>query len=107
MKLIRDKTPDLLRGTTRTVRDNVEHEILLRAKLMEEAAECAASTSDEEFIAEAGDLLQVIKTLCILKGITLNQIVDASEEKYLRKGGFDGGLVLVFDPLSNKTHATV
>lgn len=107
MKLIRDKTPDLLRGSTRLVRDTDEHIILLQAKLMEEAAECAASTSVEEFTAEAGDLLQVLKTLAEMKKVSMRDIIQASSEKYGRKGGFDGGLVLVNDPLSNKIGVTV
>lgn len=107
MKLIRDKTPDLLRGTTRKVASITEHEILLRSKLMEEAAECAASTSREEFIAEAGDLMEVLHTLCYMKKIEWATILNSADEKKLRKGGFEGGLVLEYDPLSNKTHATV
>jgi predicted house-cleaning noncanonical NTP pyrophosphatase (MazG superfamily) len=107
MKLIRDRTPDLLRGTTRKVRDTTEFELLLRMKLMEEAAEVAAATSDEEFIMELGDLMEVYHRLLKLKGISEHRVALQAIEKHMRKGGFDDGLVLEHDPLSNKTSATL
>ena len=102
MKLIRDKTPDLIRGTTRKVVSDTEHMLLLQAKLMEEAAEAASATSTEEFIAEMGDLWEVFFTLCTLKGVKVDDVIKASMEKKLLKGGFSGGLVLEYDPLTNK-----
>lgn len=102
MKLIRDRTPDLLRGSTRPVRDQDEHEILLRMKIMEEAAEVAASTSDEELIGEAGDLYEVMGALFQLRGITWDEVIAAAHDKFKRKGGFVDGTVLVHDPLDNK-----
>lgn len=107
MKLIRDNTPDLQRGTTRFVRDDEEWDILLRAKLMEEAAEVSASTSKEEMIAEFGDLYEVMLTLAGKKGIELEQIISSAVAKYERKGGFEVGTVLMYDPLSNKTGVTI
>ncbi len=106
MKLIRDKTPDLLRGSTRQVRDLDEFRILLRMKLAEEAAEVSASTSSEEMTKEFGDLLEVMYTLLAVESITLEAVIAAKDEKLERKGGFSG-LVLMHDPLSNKTTATI
>lgn len=107
MKLIRDRTPDLLRGSTRPVRDTEEHEILLRAKLMEEAAEVASSTSKEELTIEMGDLFEALITLAKMHNISLDDIRDAMTEKMGRKGSFTNGIVLLHDPLSNKTGVTL
>jgi predicted house-cleaning noncanonical NTP pyrophosphatase (MazG superfamily) len=107
VKLIRDRTPDLERGSTRIARDDEEFEMLLRMKLMEEAAEAASSTSREELIKELGDLQSIYWELIELLGINDNEVIEAQLEKAARKGGFDDRIVLLHDPLSNKTNATI
>jgi predicted house-cleaning noncanonical NTP pyrophosphatase (MazG superfamily) len=102
VKLIRDGTPHLERGSTRHCESDGEYELALRAKLMEEAAEVAAATSREEMLAELGDLHTVLRLLARLNGINGEQIEDAAIEKLSQKGGFSGRLLLVHDPLSNK-----
>lgn len=102
MKLIRDDTPGLLENSTTTARDDREFELLLRQKLMEEAAEISAATSDEEFLSECGDLLEVFETLIQLKGLTLGQVVDAQVANFRRKGGFENRVILLYDPPNNK-----
>lgn len=103
MKLIRDRTPDLERGSTRLVRDDVEKELLLRMKLMEEAAEVAAATSEEEFFMELGDLYETMQSLIRLReNRSFQEVIWAAEEKRIRKGGFDKGVVLLHDTLENK-----
>lgn len=102
MKLIRDRTPNLLRGTTRKVRDEAEHDLLLRLKLYEEAGEASAATSDEELVAEFGDLYEVMNTLLLRRGLSFTRVLAAAATKAAAKGGFVDGLVLEYDPLSNK-----
>lgn len=74
---------------------------------MEEAAEVAASTSREEMIKELGDLWEVTIAIQKLLDISNEDVMLSMIEKFKRKGGFEGRLVLTHDPLSNKTKATV
>jgi predicted house-cleaning noncanonical NTP pyrophosphatase (MazG superfamily) len=102
MKLIRDRTPGLLPNSTRPVHDLEEFQILLQSKLMEEAAETAAATSTEEFVEEAADIIEVITALCSVYSVTMLEILTARDKKYLEKGAFEKGIVLLHDPLTNK-----
>jgi predicted house-cleaning noncanonical NTP pyrophosphatase (MazG superfamily) len=107
MKLIRIRTSDLLRGTTRPVKNDEEFEMLLRQKIGEEAGEIQGSTSDEELTNEIGDLLDVVDRLLQLKGIKHIEVEARRKEKEFRKGGFGDGLVLTFDSLYNKRGVTI
>jgi predicted house-cleaning noncanonical NTP pyrophosphatase (MazG superfamily) len=104
MKLIRDNTPGLIDqpGVTRFTRDEDEYKALLRMKVMEEAAEVATSTSREEMIMEFGDLHEVILALYQAYGISREDVNFAASQKRKIKGGFDNGLILLYDPSENK-----
>jgi predicted house-cleaning noncanonical NTP pyrophosphatase (MazG superfamily) len=102
MKLIRDNTPNLERGTIRVCETDGEYELALRAKIMEEAAEVGAATSQEELTKELGDLIDVITHFAIFKGITTEAISESILDKNMRKGGFEKRLLLVYDTLENK-----
>jgi predicted house-cleaning noncanonical NTP pyrophosphatase (MazG superfamily) len=104
MKLIRDNTPGLMKrpGVTRAVKSEEEMKLLLRMKVMEEAAEVAAATSREEMIEELADLLDVAQAIMSHNHIDPDLVISASRLKKDKKGGFDNGVILMFDPLENK-----
>ncbi len=104
MKLIRDKTTNLERGSSHLAYGQ-EYEMLLRMKLMEEASEAGSAVSTEEFIEEMADLYEVAITLMKLKKVSMADVIAAADEKRQRKGGFDSGLILVHDSLQNKRSA--
>ena len=72
MKLVRDRIPELAAGAGQPAAfhqaDPAEYGRLLRAKLLEEAAE-AASAGPGELLAELGDVLQVLYALAQLAGL--------------------------------------
>lgn len=104
MKLIRDNTPGLLQGpgVVEQAATPREYEILHRMKVMEEAAEVAASTSREELVMELGDLFTIAGSLMEMKGITMQEVKEAAEAKAAIKGVFNLGAILMYDPLDNK-----
>ncbi|MFZ2681763.1 MAG: nucleoside triphosphate pyrophosphohydrolase [Patescibacteria group bacterium] len=93
-KLIRDKIPEILRRKQvlfelKQLTENVEFEQALRGKLVEEAAEVAATLDHEALVTELADVAEVVKSLCVLKGITAEEIERARAQKFTERGGFD------------------
>lgn len=102
MKLIRDFSPGLLPNSTRFAESTTEFKLLLRMKIMEEAAEVATSTSREEMIKELADLSDIMTEMMDIEEISLGEVKAAGRDKRLRKGGFGYRVVLVHDTLENK-----
>jgi len=92
-KLIRDRMPEVAAQRDgavihcKTLNDE-EYDSALRAKIVEEALEVAATTSKQELIEELADLFEVIDALKIVHGISLQEIQAIQEAKRLERGGF-------------------
>jgi len=100
-KLIRDKIAEFVfkqRGETLTTRIASSEEIpqLLKNKILEEAEEVFNATTKEELAEELADLLQVMKSLAEKENI-VELMFQKQEAKYLERGGFDLGIVLIGD----------
>ncbi|MET1101574.1 MAG: nucleoside triphosphate pyrophosphohydrolase [Pyrodictiaceae archaeon] len=67
-----------------------ELERLLRAKIVEEAAELAASGSFEEAV----DLFEALLSWLRIKGYGLEDLVRAAEEKRRSRGSFEEGYIV-------------
>jgi len=98
-KLIRDGIVDFVfkqRGEILKTRLASSEELcsLLKNKIIEEAYEVFNSKNKDELAEELADLLEVIKTISEKENI-VEQVFSKREAKYLEKGGFDKGLVLV------------
>ncbi len=65
-----------------------DHE--LRSKLLEEADEVKAASSNKMLIEELADLYEVIDSLIALHKIDKDQILRAQEQKRDERGGFMG-----------------
>ncbi len=93
-KLWRDKSVEMLEqqgGIVHWRRLNDEaFDQELRVKLQEEVLEVAAAKSQHELIEELADVFEVIKELCLLRGIDYSEIVAAQKNKCENKGGFSG-----------------
>lgn len=61
----------------------------LRLKLYEEALEVAEAETHEEMVEEMGDLLEVLETLAMKNGISLQDIKKAQQRKRESWGGFE------------------
>ncbi|HET6509388.1 MAG TPA: nucleoside triphosphate pyrophosphohydrolase [Baekduia sp.] len=98
-KLVRDLIPENIaaRGehVVRYQATGDELQLLLRAKVVEEALEIARSGSSDELLEEIGDALDVLASLCTLAGTDLASVSDRAEQKRRTRGGFNAGQVLV------------
>ncbi len=98
-KLIRDKIVDFVlkeRGELLNTRIASSEELLqlLRSKVLEEAEEVFKANTKEELAEELADLLEVIKAISEKEAV-VEQVFAKRESKYLERGGFDKGLVLI------------
>ena len=90
MKLVRDRTPELAgAGQPAAFSEATEAEYgpLLRAKLLEEAAE-AATASPDGLLEELGDVLQVLYALASQAGYSPAEIECARARKAHTTGAF-------------------
>ena len=95
MKLVRDCIPQIIEEDGRTckwreVADEGEHIIRLRSKMQEEVDEFIEDPCYEE----AADILEVLKGFCHLHSLDFDVVVGVAQDKWERRGGFEGGIVL-------------
>jgi predicted house-cleaning noncanonical NTP pyrophosphatase (MazG superfamily) len=100
-KLVRDKIAEFVmkeRGEVLNTRiaNSEEHTQLLKNKLIEESQEVLNAKNKEELAEELGDLLEVMRALAQREGI-VDMLFSKREAKFLEKGGFETGVVLIGD----------
>ena len=99
VKIVRDKIPSRIAQrkeaeVTRRLPESIQKNFLI-SKLLEEALEVRnAETSDEKTL-ELADLVEIVRALARLDGISIEEVTKAADEKRLKAGGFDEGLVLL------------
>ena len=97
-KLVRDNIPNIIEsnGETPVIRvlDNDEYKKELLKKLLEEANEVLSSKNSKETLEELSDVLEIIKSIAILEGEDLDTIIELSNEKRLKRGGFEKRIYL-------------
>lgn len=91
IKLVRDGMQTF--GVHKTIvyadLDREAHVKLLRAKLIEEAAEYVVDGT----LDELGDVYDVLAALCaVVHGITVDEMVWRAQAKYNERGGFEQGV---------------
>lgn len=93
VKLIRDKLALIPKEGVAVIQlDDPAHRIALVAKMHEEAAEIADKPTD---VNEYADLFEAMVTLANKNGIQWEDIWEAATQKYLDRGGFEGGAAMV------------
>lgn len=92
-KLVRDRIPAILREKGIVVYEEVmeQEEFIqkLKDKLLEEVEEVRQAQSDEEFVEELADVLEVVRALAKATGFSVEDIENKRLEKFQVKGGFD------------------
>ena len=98
-KLVRDRIPEMLsgRGIPYEVRvaDRSEMAALLRAKLVEEAAELSSARDSTARIEELADVLEVVLALGRLYGIDRESLERVRAVKAVERGTFEARIVLI------------
>ena len=98
-KLVRDNIPSIIENNgekafTRTLEDE-EYRSELYKKLIEETDEVINSNTKEELLEELGDVLEVLRTIALLEGKELDDVVDIAKQKRLKRGGFERRIFLI------------
>ena len=92
-KLIRDRLPAIMRAQGLQVFDRrlnaAEFIAALKDKLVEEAQEVGAATSQDDLIDELADVMEVIAALADASGVTAGEIEARRQAKRAERGGFD------------------
>ena len=92
-KLIRDRLPAIMRAQGLQVFDrrlnDAEFIAALKDKLVEEAQEVGAATSQDDLIDELADVMEVIAALADASGVTTGEIEARRQAKRAERGGFD------------------
>ena len=97
-KLVRDNIIDIIISNNEhpitRVLDDEEYRIELHKKLLEEANEVISAKSKHETLLELADLYEVIKTIASLEDINMEEVIESSKVKKLKRGGFDKRIFL-------------
>lgn len=97
-KLVRDNIPDIIKKNKEIpvtkILDQNDYKKELENKLNEEYHEVLES-SGKNRIEELGDMLEVMKALAELEGSSLNEVIEISNKKYLKRGGFSKKIFLI------------
>ena len=91
-KLIRDRLPAIMRAQGLQVFDrrlnDAEFIVALKDKLLEEAQEVGAATSQVDLIDELADVMEVIAALADASGVPLQAVEERRQAKRAERGGF-------------------
>ncbi len=98
-KLIRDKIPDIVLAkgetlTTRTASEEEMRDVFLPKKVVEEAQEYQAATTQEEIIEEAADLLTALYASLHAHGVSMIKVLQQQDKKDMERGGFGKRVIL-------------
>ncbi len=97
-KLVRDNIPNIIdsNGEVAVTRvlNNEEYRLELYKKLQEETYEVINSKDKNEVLEELADVLEVIKSIAILENKNLDDIIEISNQKSLKRGGFNKRIFL-------------
>lgn len=92
-KLVRDKIPEFVKCTYRHL-DDIDYELTLRNKLVEEATELKWAITTEEIIEECADVLEVMFAIMKYYDIDLCKVLQKQTFKREEKGGFENRIFL-------------
>ncbi|MFC1686404.1 MazG nucleotide pyrophosphohydrolase domain-containing protein [Patescibacteria group bacterium] len=101
-KLVRDGIPEIIEENGDKpfthIADDIEFERALEEKLREEIEELIeklnSGEENEEIIKEMADVLEVLYTVCGLKGINVDEIEIVRKKKAEKRGGFKKRIIL-------------
>ena len=97
-KLVRDNIPSIIENNgeiaiTRILTDE-EYRTELYKKLSEECEEVISSKTKEDTIEELADALEVINAIAELNNSCLQDVIEESNKKRLKRGGFEKRIYL-------------
>lgn len=98
-KLIRDKIPGIIKMTgkkaTTTILSDNDYVKELKKKTKEELLEYLEADNDQDALEELADLLELIHSLAIVHGSSIDEIEKIRGKKANQRGGFKEMLFLI------------
>jgi predicted house-cleaning noncanonical NTP pyrophosphatase (MazG superfamily) len=98
-KLVRDKIPDIIRGSGLELESRVlsPDEVVqaLKTKAVEEGKELEAAEGIDDIKKEMSDVLEILQSLAKRLNIPMEDIEALRAERASKRGGFDDGVFLV------------
>lgn len=97
-KLVRDRIPEIIIGNggepiTKILNDE-ENKKELEKKLLEEYNEVLGTKTKEERIEELADMFEIIKSLSLLEGSSIDEVIEVAKNKEIKRGGFNEKIYL-------------
>ena len=90
-KLVRDKIPSIISNNGEKafikILNDDEYKSELLKKLLEECNEVLVA-KDEEKILELADMLEVMRTMALVYGYSLAEVINVADKKKEERGGF-------------------
>lgn len=95
MKLVRDNIPDIIEESGKScswrwVKNHEEHLKFLKLKILEETSEFI----ENPCVEEAADILEVLRSLIDLSGLSFDKVMIEARLKSEQRGGFKAGVIL-------------
>lgn len=95
-KLVRDKIPDIIKADGKSCKTRIlsdeEYITALEVKLNEEVTEYQADKNLEEI----ADILEVLRSICLARGYTLEELEALRAKKADKRGGFEEKIFLEY-----------
>lgn len=95
-KLVRDKIPEIIEADGKTCKTKIlsdeEYIAALETKLNEEVAEYQADKNLEEM----ADVLEVLQTICVARGYSLDELEAMRAKKAEERDGFSDKIFLEY-----------
>ncbi len=98
-KIVRDKIPARIAQrreaeVTRKLPENLKLSFLI-SKLLEEALEVRGAENTNERKLELADVFEILRALAQMENLAIEDVIKAADEKRVKAGGFEDGLVLL------------
>ncbi len=97
-KLVRDNIPNIIKSngeeSVTRILDDKEYRKELYKKLLEECNEVINSKTSIDTLEELADVLEVVRSIAKLEGKELENIIEISNQKRLKRGGFEKRIFL-------------
>lgn len=98
-KLVRDNIPDKIEQNGEVavtkILDNQEYREELYKKLLEEANEVVNAKTKDDILEELADVYEVVRAISELENSNIDNVVEISNNKKLKRGGFTKKIFLV------------
>lgn len=93
-KLVRDNIPDIIMAKGEECLFHIADKYEYKQKLIEKLVEQSEEFTKDESIEKMASIFEVIDAICAYKGFEKDRILEVQAEKRIKRGGFDGMIVL-------------